>query len=109
MTSADARNRDGHGAIRRSAVAELAVAVVAPALNRAAAQHRAGVRVTCGNRDGVRDARNRDRHGAIRPGAVAELAAACSGPSTEPSRRSAPRSCETGPRQPRWRFRCPKP
>ncbi len=67
----DARNRDGHGAIRRGAVAELAVVAVAPALNRTAAQQRAGVLVARGKHDGVRDARNRDRHGACRRGAVA--------------------------------------
>ncbi len=70
----------GTRAIRPGAVAELALVVLAPALNRAAAQHRAGVLVTCGNRDGVSDARNRDGHGAIRRGAVAELAFAVVAP-----------------------------
>ncbi len=70
----DGRNRDRHGAIRRGAVAELAVVVVAPALNRAIAQQRAAVRLARGYRDGIGDARNRDGHEAIRRGAVTELA-----------------------------------
>ncbi len=46
----------------RGAVAELAVLVVSPALNRAAAQHRAGVVAAGGNSDRVGDARDRDGH-----------------------------------------------
>jgi len=83
-------HRHRHGAICRGAVAELAgtdrdivrsVDVATPTLNRAAAQHRAGVLVAGGNSDSVGDARDRDRHRAARCGAkLAKLAAAVATP-----------------------------
>jgi len=81
--------RHRHGAICRGAVAELAgtdrdiirgVDVATPALNRAAAQHRAGVFVAGGNSDRVGDVRERNRNGTVGRGAIAELAVAVATP-----------------------------
>ena len=48
-------HRDGHEAVRRDSVAKLAMVVKAPALNRSAAQHRAGVHFAHANSYGVGD------------------------------------------------------
>ena len=70
----DAGDRDGHGAVRYDAMAELAVGVLTPALNGAATQHCAGLTTAGSNSNGVGDAGDRDRNGTVRIGTVAELA-----------------------------------
>ena len=66
--------RDGNGAVRRSAIAELAQVVGTPAFYGTAVQYRASVDLTCSDGDSVTDGRNRDGTGTRCRGAIAEIA-----------------------------------
>ena len=89
---------DGHrdAALRRAAVAKLAVFVVAPAQDAAAEGERAGVVTTCGDRRHARsETRDGDRDAALRRVAVSELAVVA----IPPAENAAARGERTGVRQ----------
>jgi len=65
---------DGHAAGASRAIAKLAVVIMSPALNRAVAQHRAGVEHASGYCHSGGNAGDKNRHRAVLESAVAKLA-----------------------------------
>ncbi len=76
-------NRDGQGTVRCGAIAELAVIVLTPALDRAAVQQCAGVANATANSDRVRNARDCHRAMAIVVATQACVTPALNGPAAQ--------------------------
>ena len=76
VTPARPGDRDRGGLVRRRAVAELAVGVVAPAVDGAVGEEGAGVVRAGGDRGDAREAGDGDRGESVRRRPVAELAVA---------------------------------
>ncbi len=95
----DARDQDRNGAAAHcGAVAELARVIVAPALNRAVAEHRA----PCRNRHRIADTYNRNRDGTVRCGTITEIAQCVGSPTLN---RAVAQQCTSRPgisKQLRW-------